>query len=299
MPAQLIYHSDDLGATPEITQRILEAWERGLLDGFSVFANSDCFEAISERLAAHPDRPARISAHLNLWEGRPITPSGEIPMLVDPDGFFNIEFLGILKRYVLGPESAKKNISNQVEKEWRAQIERIASVIKPRPLSALDGHIHIHMLPFLFRIAAQLAKEYRIPEIRIVSEPFFFSGGRSGCASRHFLINVIKHVILQACVPFDLKIAAREGLKHPDALLGVLYSGMMSRSNILAGIQSAENHGAKRIEILVHIGRAADSELARWKGDRTKAGFVLDPHRDQEYIALSELKKEKTCPNVS
>ncbi|HAJ56610.1 MAG TPA: hypothetical protein DCL35_02445 [Candidatus Omnitrophica bacterium] len=293
MAAQLIYHSDDLGATPKITLRILQAWEGGLLDGFSIFANSDCFEDIARCLESRPQQPARISAHLNLWEGKPVLPSSEVPRLVDQDGFFNVEFLGILKQYLLSPPSEQKAILNEVEREWRAQIEKIISAIKPRTLSAVDGHIHIHMLPFLFRVAAQLAAEYRIPEIRIVTEPFYLSGDRSEYACRHFLINVIKHIILQVCVPFNLKTAEIKGLKHPDAMLGVLYSGMMSRSNILAGVNSAENRGANIIEILMHIGRAEASELARWKGDKNKAGFVLDSHRDQEYTELLNLKKEK------
>ncbi|MBI5873605.1 MAG: ChbG/HpnK family deacetylase [Candidatus Omnitrophica bacterium] len=292
MGVKLIYHSDDLGATAGITSRMLKAWEDGLLDGFSIFANSDCFEDIGRFLGSRTKQTARIAAHLNLWEGKPILPSSDVPLLVDQDGFFNIEFMGILKQYLLSSGNTKKAILNEVEREWRAQIEKIISVIKPRPLSAIDGHIHMHMLPFLFRIAAKLAREYRIPEIRIVNEPFYLSHVPRECSSSHFLINTIKHFILQVCVPFDLKIAEKVGLTHPDAMLGVLYSGMMSIPNILAGVRAAENNGAKKIEILVHIGRAKDSELSRWKGDRKKAGFVLSPSRDQEYAALLSLKKE-------
>jgi len=36
---QLIYHSDDMGATPSTSSRIMRAWEEGLIEGFSIFAN--------------------------------------------------------------------------------------------------------------------------------------------------------------------------------------------------------------------------------------------------------------------
>ena len=288
---EIIYHSDDLGAAPNMTSRIIQAWKDGLIDGFSVFANGDNLDEIRRALELNRNRNAKIAVHLNLWEGKSLLPPSDIPRLVDSDGYFKTSFLGILRHYMIGSKVEKKRILDEVEREWRAQIKKVIDTVKPRPITAVDGHIHIHMLPFLFRVATYLAKEYEIPEIRIVHEPFYFSDKFSECLSKLFLINIIKHVVLKMCVPQDLRIAKKGGIKYPDAMIGVLYSGMMSKENVESGIRAAERRGVKRLEIVMHIGRAAESDLARWKGDRKKASFVLSPCRDNEYANLIRLKK--------
>jgi hypothetical protein len=77
-------------------------------------------------------------------------------------------------------------------------------------------------------------------------------------------------------------------------MLGVLYSGMMSRANIVTGIAAARRQKAKRIEVLVHIGRAIDSELGRWNGNRSRASFVLSPRRDLEYEELLKTRLRRS-----
>jgi predicted glycoside hydrolase/deacetylase ChbG (UPF0249 family) len=288
---KIIWHSDDMGATPQISSRIIEAWEKGLLDGFSIFGDASCPEIFKKSLDARPDQKARLAVHLNLWEGKPLLPARDVPRLVDADGFFNIEFLGLLKRYILCSRNEKTALLNEVEREWRAQIKTVLSMIKPRALTAIDGHIHMHMLPFLFRIAVRLAKEFNIPEIRIVREPIYLAGRAADFFSKNFMLNLIKRAILGVCAAWDTRMARMGGIAYPDAMLGILYSGMMSRENIKKGIRTAEKRGAKNIEVLVHIGKADASELDRWKGSREKADFVLSPSRDREYEDLALARK--------
>mgnify|MGYP001593606378 CR=1 FL=1 len=289
---KVIYHSDDMGATGDITSRLIEAWERGLLDGFSIFADSSYLGNIKKSLLAAPGRDARIAVHLNLWEGKPLLQISKVSRLVDEDGYFNVGFLGILKNYLTSPEEEKKALLNEVDEEWDAQIAKVIETVKPRTVTALDGHIHIHMIPFLFKIATRLAKKYDIPEIRIVAEPYHFSGKFSDYFSLLFLKNTIKHLVLSACVPFDIRIAREAKIGHPEAMLGILYSGIMSRANITSGILAAKRKHVESIEVLMHIGRASEKELDRWKGDKKRASFVLSSRRDDEYKELSILRKE-------
>ena len=292
---EVIYHSDDMGATLSITARLIEAWERGLLDGFSIFADSAYLEDIKKSLRASPERTARIAVHLNLWEGKPILPALEVPRLVDKDGYFKVGFLDILKRYLLSPGKEKTALLDEVEREWDAQIKKVTDTVKPRTVAAVDGHSHIHMLPFLFKIATRLAKKYDISEIRIVAEPYHFSDKFSECLSKVFVKNIIKHLVLSACVPFDVRIAKKARVGYPESMIGILYSGIMSRANIASGIMAAEKKRIKKIEVLMHIGRASETELMRWKGDRKKASFVLSSRRDDEYKELACLRKNENA----
>jgi len=287
----IFFHADDMGATPVMTARLIESWETGLLDSFSVFGNCDHPEAIAFRLGAHLQRPARISVHLNLWEGKPLTPAVYLTHLVDRHGYFNSGFFGILNRYHLSGTTRERNtLLSQIEREWRAQIENVLGMIALRPLTALDGHIHMHMVPFLFRLAVNLAKEYHIPEIRNVREPFYISRNIKDCLSKRFLVNCLKRGVLTVFSTSNARYSETAGLKSPDRLLGVLYSGMMNRANITAGIAAARRTGARRIEVLVHVGKADVSELARWNGSRRKASFVLSDSRDVEYGELTRMR---------
>ncbi|MCU0302477.1 MAG: ChbG/HpnK family deacetylase [Thermoanaerobaculales bacterium] len=295
-PANGVFvHADDMGATPSMTARLCDAWESGLLDSFSVFGDCDHPEAISARLAALPDRPARISVHLNLGEGRPITPAPRVARLVDRAGFFNAEFVGMLSRHLARSTTKERNaLLSEVEREWRAQIENVIAIVDPRPLTALDGHIHVHMVPFLFRLAVKLAREYGIPEIRNVREPFYVSRRVSDCWSRRFAANCVKREVLVRLSGGNAESSEAAGRTSPDRLLGVLYSGMMSRANIAAGIAAARRQGARRIEVVVHIGRAERSELGRWNGSPNRASFVLSPSRDDEFEELKRLRSPRS-----
>jgi len=287
----VFFHADDMGATPVISARLFESWEAGLLDSFSVFGNCDHPDSIALRLAGDVQRPARISVHLNLWEGRPLTPANQVAHLVDRFGYFNSGFLGILNRYHLaGTQRERNTLVSQIEREWRAQIENVIGMIAMRPISALDGHIHMHMVPFLFRLAVKLAKDYGIPEVRNVREPFYLSRNIRDCLSKRFLVNCLKRSVLTVFSTANARCSEAAGLTSPDRLLGVLYSGMMNRGNISAGVAAARKTGARRIEILVHIGKADGSELARWNGSTRKASFVLSPWRDVEYEELTRMR---------
>jgi len=287
--AEAVYiHADDMGATPAVSTRLCDAWENGLLDGFSVFGDCDHPETLATRLAAHPEHPARISAHLNLWEGRPLLPATEVPRLVDRSGYFNIEFLDVLRRR---HERERRALLAEVEREWRAQIERVSEMIRPRRLTGLDGHLHMHMVPPLFRLAVKLAGDYEILEIRNVREPFYLSRSSPDIRSKRFFVNCAKRTILSWFGRTNAVVAATAGLTSPDRILGVLYSGLMSRANIIPGINAARQQGAKRIEILVHIGRAEASELGRFNSNRSKASFVMSPARDAEFDELMRLRR--------
>jgi predicted glycoside hydrolase/deacetylase ChbG (UPF0249 family) len=292
----VFFHADDMGATPSMTARLCDSWEGGLLDSFSVFGDCDHPEMLAIRLQACPDRAARISAHLNLGEGKPLTPAAQITRLVDRSGYFKSDFFGILNRYHFGSTTREKNaLLSEIEREWRAQIENVIRMIARRPLTALDGHTHMHMVPFLFRLAAKLAKDYGIPEIRNVREPFYLSRNINEWRSKRFLVNCVKREVLVRFSRSNARFAETMGLISPDRVLGVLYSGMMSRANIVAGIVAAKKQRARRVEVLVHIGRADASELGRWNGKAGKAAFAMSPWRDLEYSELMRIRARKAA----
>jgi predicted glycoside hydrolase/deacetylase ChbG (UPF0249 family) len=287
---KLIFNCDDYGFTASITRRIADAWEQGLLDGFSVIANGDALEEGAELLRARPERDARIAVHLNLFEGRSSANSTDIPLITDAAGNLKNTFVGLWLRWIVGSSRKRQALLSQIETEWRYQIVRVREVYAPRKIAALDGHLHFHMLPFLFPLALALAEEYGIGEVRVTREPFYLSSAMSDNLSFSLFANIVKNRVLNVCARRVRKSLGTSLIRHTDAFVGILYSGRMSKASAEAGIERCRRTGAQSVEVLFHIGRASETEAARWGDRRGASAFPLSPMRDREYAALKSLR---------
>jgi len=108
----LIVHADDFGETLEITRGIRLAIEAGVLTSTSIMANMPGTQDALQQVAGLADR-ASFGVHLNLCEGRPLTPARS---LVDPEGRF------CSKRALAARSVTGALVLADVEREIAAQI---------------------------------------------------------------------------------------------------------------------------------------------------------------------------------
>ena len=285
---KILLHADDAAGTRSGTSGIMNSWMAGHLDGFSVFANGEALDEMRSRLQECP-KSARIMAHLNLSEGPSCAAATTVPLLVDQNGELRHGFGSILVSWLVASSSGRWRLESQIENEWRAQIRKAADAIAPRQLAGVDGHIHIHMLPFLFPIAARLANEFSLGSIRVTREPFHRAANGQVSAVFPKPFNVLKHLILRVFANSAAKLAIKHGLRSPALVVGVLYSGCMTKHSALAAISSAEREEAADIELIFHVGRATPDEIGRWSGRPAIAEFNIAPERDLEAAELVEL----------
>jgi predicted glycoside hydrolase/deacetylase ChbG (UPF0249 family) len=152
----LIIHADDLGLSHSTNMAVIKAFENSSISSASVMVPCPWFPEIASYVKDHPGLDVGIHFTLNAewkfykWSG--VSPSGEIPSLLDKDGYFNSSLQPII--FGAKPE--------QVEKELRAQIDKaIANGIKP---THIDSHMgSMFVTPVLFRVALKVAAEYKIP----------------------------------------------------------------------------------------------------------------------------------------
>lgn len=282
---RVIRHSDDLGITEQATKQLLASWLAGNLDGFSILANGDAVALVSEALLNNP-QPARIAVHFNLTEGYPLAPSYEIDLLVDARGRFKHNFVSLLMVLLGSTPKKREKLKEQIRLECTKQIEFIRSLCGTRSITAIDGHVHIHMIPGVFDTVARCAHDEGIPEIRISNEPFHLADTRKDWKQRFWWINLSKHLLLRLfSLAAHSKVRAR-GLYAPDAILGVLYSGEMSLERTLSGLRAAKAAAASELEIIFHIGRSTPKEVSQWKNNQ-EAEFHLSKWRDIERDELS------------
>ena len=290
---KIIYHCDDYGMTSAVTRRIAEAWAAGLIDSFSVMANGEAHEEGAALLRRHATRDARIAVHLNLFEGRALAAPGRAPLLTDAAGDLDSSFFGLLIRWITGSAATRAAVLDQVEHEWRRQIRSVVEAYAPRPIAALDGHLHFHMLPFLFPVAVALAEEFGIGEIRITREPLYLSTSLADSLSPRFAINVVRNLVLRFFARSARKTLQASSVRSCEAFVGILYTGRMSRAAAYAGIHRCRKVGAQSVEVLFHIGRASTEEAVLWK-DARKAAFPMSAMRDREYEELKALRREES-----
>jgi len=267
---------------------MLDAWRGGHLDGFSIIANGNAINQIPDALESASELHARIAVHFNLTEGISSAPSAQIPLLVDEDGQLRHTFGSLLLNAIFSTPTKRRELFRQISIECVAQIIAVRSICNGRAITAVDGHNHIHMIPGIFTSVAYASIAEGVPEIRISAEPFFIENPMRDWLQLFWWINLIKHLLLNIFSHSAFRAAKRIGLRAPDAIIGILYSGKMSAVRALRGIEAAS--GAAEIEVLFHISRASADEAARWKNS-TYSAFHLSESRDIERAEIYLLAK--------
>lgn len=268
---QLIINADDFGMTRGINRAIAECHERGILTSTTIIANGDAFEdavAFATRLSS-----LAVGVHLNLSQGKPAAPPGEVSSLLNSRGELFLKPPRLLHRL-----ASKKVRPVHIERELRAQIRRaIDAGIAP---DHLDGHLHTHVVPGVREIVIRLAKEFAISAVRCPIE-------RTGRPSRATNAKGLRanaqragrHVVASGISFFARRFAKlldAANLRYPQHFAGNIYVGAFDTralTDVLATLQDGVT------ELMCHPGYV-DSELAA-------TGGSLQSQREAEVEALT------------
>lgn len=235
---KFILNADDFGMNQDFNRAVLEGYNYGFLRSASICANGPAFEsAVNEILPECQD--LGLGVHLNIIEGKSLT---HAECLTDNQGNFNKGYLWFILN------SGKKEVISAIEREFRAQIEKVISTSK---VDHIDSHVHVHAIPGIFRLTARLAKEYNIPYIRTQHEEFYTVAGSRKNYTPAFMINIIKIILLNTFTSKNKKTAKEFNLKTNDYLIGVGYTGMMDSKTLEYGLKAIEDDNIVT-ECLIH-----------------------------------------------
>lgn len=288
------FHADDYGLFPAQTERILQCFYNGALNGISLMPNSPCLDAC---LAMLPETCLALTVHLNLMEGRSVAPKETVPHLVDEEGVFRVSFVSLLLCRLTGRHSL---YLRELKRELSAQIHVLLPLFQQRGESLrLDGHAHWHMLPVLFDALMEVLQEEKLPVsyIRIPREPLGLLVRRLPVILPFHPINIVKSLLLYV-------LAGRNLRRHRAALrtmerklfLGVLFSGRFDYDKIRLLLPDLEAKAAKRgwgVELLTHPGAVYEEEDMRELTNRNDLRFLTSPDRKVEAEALRRLGKKE------
>ncbi|MDP4221808.1 MAG: polysaccharide deacetylase family protein [Bacteroidota bacterium] len=152
----LIIHADDMGLAHSVNEACIKAFaEKGVTSG-SIMVPCPWALEITDYVKNHPGMDVGIhltlTAEWDLYKWGGISPSDEIPSLLDKNGYFypSVEALGKSVK----PEEAEREIKAQINKLKEAGIQ----------ITHLDTHMGSMLAnPELMQIYLRLSDEYNLP----------------------------------------------------------------------------------------------------------------------------------------
>ena len=251
--SKFILNADDFGMSKAYNKAIMEGAVDGILKSASLVANGEAFdEACKVVIPASPD--LGIGVHLNIIEGKSLL--SDLDRLTDANGEFNNSFGQLMLKAL---NKGDKVFMEQVEKEFRAQIEKVKSNVPN--VTHIDSHVHVHSIPPIFELVCKLAKEYGISQIRTQYEKLYVVPDVFKHLTMKYPVNLIKIALLDFFTLINRKKVAQYGLKTNDYLIGVGYTSMMSSLTVSYGLLALRNMKDIVAEALIHPCRYEDGTI--------------------------------------
>lgn len=268
---KFVLNADDFGMSTAFNTAIQEGYNVGLLKSTSLVANGEAFdEAVSKTVKACPD--LGVGVHLNIIEGKSLCE--DLDELTDVNKVFKNSY-GQLIINAYKPNN--KRFMNQLEQEFRAQIEKVKSA--GVYITHIDSHVHTHAIPPIFELVCKLAKEYDIAQIRTQFERFYLVPDVFIHLNKAYFINIIKILLLNFFTLQNKPKVKKYGLKTNDYLLGVGYTSMMNALTVSSGLAVLKYKKDIVAEALIHPCRYEDG--------------TIDNHFTEYRITQSEKLKAK------
>ncbi|MBI3791381.1 MAG: ChbG/HpnK family deacetylase [Gemmatimonadetes bacterium] len=255
---RLVVNADDLGFTPGVNRGIFECAAAGTVTSASVMVNTPGFD---DAMAGRGSVALGLGLHLNLIDGRPLTPA---PSLVNPDTGDCWPFATFLARATAG---ALKRA--ELEAEVTAQLGRLAAA--GVAITHVDSHRHTHVHPAVWPAVVAAARAAGVRVIRIPREPLGHNAGRA----RATLSKVLLGVAMRGGASYAA--AKREGFHTADHFRGISSQGA---ADVAADVRAVVRDLAPGLtELMVHPGYVDDALRAR-------DGYLAP--REAEVQALTE-----------
>ncbi|KAM6119741.1 carbohydrate deacetylase [Phoenicopterus ruber ruber] len=225
LQVKLIVTGDDFGYCPRRNQGIVDCFLAGAISNVSLLVNGSA-AADAAKLARRYNIP--IGLHANLSEGSPVCEVLKTnSSLLNQDGFFHgkMGFRTALSKGLL-------NMS-EVKQELKAQVELFHELTGHLP-PHMDGHQHIHVLPEVRHVFAEVLEEYGIKYTRVPIEPGLHNCDWIPPSLMDFYLGVEEDSFN------TVDVFTRHGIRWPDIYIGLSTMGKnMSVSNIWSAIDTA------------------------------------------------------------
>jgi len=218
---RLIINADDFGRSHSINEAVIRAHREGILTSASLMVNeAACDEAVA---LARENPTLVVGLHLTLLCGKSALPPEKIPGLINARGEFSNQLLATGLRYFF-----RRGLREQLRAEVHAQFQKFRST--GLPLDHVNGHLHLHLHPAIFRILMEDAATLGIRHLRLTRDCF----SRSRRMTRgHWFYRVLHAATFEWLSRRARGPLQQRGIRHTQITFGLLQNARVDEEYIL------------------------------------------------------------------
>ena len=219
---RLIVNADDFGRSHSINEAVIRAHREGVLTATSLMVNEQAFD---EAVSLARENPALgVGLHLTLLCGHSALPPDQIPDLVNSGREFSNSPTGVGFRYFFS-----RGLHEQLRAEVHAQFKKFRET--GLPMDHVNGHLHLHLHPTVFRILMEDADKLGIERLRLTYDPFFLN---LRLAQGQFPYRAL-HAAIYFCLSRRARPALQQrAIRHTRLVFGLLQNARVDESYINA-----------------------------------------------------------------
>jgi len=222
---RLIVNADDFGASDEVNEAIIRAHREGVLTSTSLMVTGDAFD--NAVVLAKENPRLAVGIHLVTVVGKSVLAHSEIPSIVDRMGRFSNDPVSAGLKYFFSSTARR-----ELRREIRAQFEKFKAT--GLPLSHIDGHLHLHVHPVIFKTALELGVGYGCRRMRVPVEERALA---LKFDSSNVAIKTVHAVLFSALGAYMKSKLRPYGYVVPERVYGNLQSGRMNEAYFLYALE--------------------------------------------------------------
>ena len=218
---RLIVNADDFGLSHSVNEAVIRAHREGILTTTSLMVNEAGFE---EAVGLAKENPRLgVGLHLTLLHGHSALSPDKIPGLVDARGEFSRSPVSVGMNYFF-----KRSLREQLRAEIHAQFGKFrATGLK---LDHVNGHLHLHLHPAIFKILMEDADKLGIRHMRLTRDCL----ARSRRMSKGFWFYRVSHAaIFEMLSNRARRPLAERKIKHAQITFGLLQDSRVDEDYLL------------------------------------------------------------------
>jgi len=218
---RLVVNADDFGLSSSVNEAVIRAHREGILTTASLMVNEAGF-AEAVKLAGENPRLG-VGLHLTFLMGHAALPPEKIPGLVNARGEFSASPVGAGLNYFF-----KRSLREELRAEIHAQFEKFHAT--GLTLDHVNGHLHLHLHPTIFKILMADAGRLRITHLRLTHDCL----SRSRRLSRGRLFYKVAHAAIFEFLSRRARpVLAEKKIRHAQITFGLLQDSRVDEEYLL------------------------------------------------------------------
>jgi chitin disaccharide deacetylase len=218
---RLIVNADDFGRSSSINAAVIRAHREGIVTSASLMVNEPASAEAVSLAREHPS--LGVGLHLTLLCGHSASDPETIPGLVNARREFPSNPVAAGFRYAF-----RRGLRASLRREIHAQFARFRDT--GLPLDHVNGHLHLHLHPTVFRILAGDAEMLGVHHVRLTRGPFWLdvplAAGRRG----YRLLHAVLFLALAGLARPGFR---RHGWRHTRRVFGLLENDRVHEGYLL------------------------------------------------------------------